>query len=58
MDDTQLIGLITTSVSNFGFPIVITAYLLIRFERRIDTLNSTFIELHQAIKEEAGKKKL
>jgi hypothetical protein len=56
MDDAQLISLITSSISNFGFPIVITAYLLTRFERRIDTLNSSIIELLQAIKEEVGKK--
>ncbi|MBE9916354.1 YvrJ family protein [Paenibacillus donghaensis] len=55
MEDSQLITLITNSISNFGFPIVITVYLLYRFEKRIDALNSSIIELLQAIKEEVRK---
>jgi|HigsolmetaGSP12D_1036236.scaffolds.fasta_scaffold00353_16 hypothetical protein len=55
MNDTQLISLITSSISNFGFPIVITAYLLTRFEKRIDALNASILELLQAIREEVRK---
>ncbi|WP_281888921.1 YvrJ family protein [Paenibacillus sp. YYML68] len=55
MEDAQLISLITTSISNFGFPIVITAYLLTRFEKRLDALNASIIELLQALKDEVRK---
>ncbi|WP_141771632.1 YvrJ family protein [Bacillus sp. 491mf] len=30
----------STSIGNFRFPIVISIYLLIRFEKRIDTLTT------------------
>jgi hypothetical protein len=56
MNDVQLVNLITSAISNNAFPIVITAYLLTRFEKRIDTLNASIIELLQAIKEGVGKK--
>lgn len=56
MDNTQFISLVTTSISNFGFPIVLTAYLLIRFEKRIEALNSSIIELLQVIKEGVNNK--
>ncbi|HWO95593.1 YvrJ family protein [Paenibacillus ehimensis] len=50
MDDTQTISLITNSISNFGFPIAITAYLLTRFEKKIDGLNSSILELTQTLR--------
>lgn len=56
MEDTQLVTLITTSISNFGFPIVLTGYLLMRFEKRIETLNNTILELLQVIREEVRNK--
>nr|WP_213486161.1 YvrJ family protein [Thermobacillus xylanilyticus] len=42
MEESSIISLITTSISNFGFPIVITGFLLLRFEKKIESLNSTF----------------
>ncbi|MGL5821996.1 MAG: YvrJ family protein [Sarcina sp.] len=36
-------------VSNLGFPIAVTAYLLIRFEKKIDTLNENILNLNNNI---------
>ncbi|MFD0870932.1 YvrJ family protein [Paenibacillus residui] len=49
-DTSQLISIITSVISNFGFPIAITAYLLLRFEKRIEILNNKISELIEAIK--------
>ena len=37
-------------IGNFGFPIAITVYLFIRFERKIDKLESVIMELSEVIK--------
>ncbi|MFJ8458939.1 MULTISPECIES: YvrJ family protein [Lysinibacillus] len=37
-------------VGNFGFPIAITVYLFIRFERKIDKLETVIMELSEVIK--------
>lgn len=37
-------------LGNFGFPILIAVYLLIRFERKIEALTSVIIELKNSIK--------
>jgi hypothetical protein len=37
-------------VGNFGFPIAITIYLFIRFERKIDKLETVIMELSEVIK--------
>lgn len=52
MNDTQLLTLVTTLVGNFGFPIVITGYLLLRFEKKIEALITTIQDLRQAIGKE------
>lgn len=39
------------AVGNLGFPIVITSYLLIRFERKIENLNNNIQELAQVIRD-------
>lgn len=57
MEESSLISLVTTSISNFGFPIVITGFLLLRFEKKIECLNNTIIDLIQVIRNEVGKKK-
>lgn len=57
MEESSLISLVTTSISNFGFPIVITGFLLLRFEKKIESLNNTIIDLIQVIRNEVGKKK-
>jgi hypothetical protein len=36
--------------NNYGFPMVIAAYLLIRFETKLDSLASCISELNQSIK--------
>jgi hypothetical protein len=36
-------------VSNFGFPIVISAYLLVRIEGRLNELSSSISELAKAV---------
>lgn len=33
MDQAQLITVISTTIGNFGFPIVLTGYLLLRLEK-------------------------
>ncbi|GBF11074.1 YvrJ family protein [Tepidibacillus infernus] len=39
------------AIGNVGFPIVIAIYLLIRFEKKIDTLRQSIDQLGQAIRE-------
>ncbi len=41
---------------NFGFPIVITLYLLIRFEKKIENLQLAIQDLIKVIKESGGSK--
>jgi hypothetical protein len=36
-------------MSNFGFPIVISAYLLVRIEGRLNELSSSISELAKAV---------
>lgn len=38
-----------TAVSNFGFPIVVAGYLLLRFENKIEKLNDTITQLEGSI---------
>ncbi|WP_432760164.1 YvrJ family protein [Lysinibacillus zambalensis] len=37
-------------MGNFGFPIAITVYLFIRFERKLDKLEAVIMELSEVIK--------
>lgn len=37
-------------IGNFGFPIAITVYLFVRFERKLDDLESVILELSNVIK--------
>ncbi|GIP40551.1 hypothetical protein J31TS4_38310 [Paenibacillus sp. J31TS4] len=67
--EQQIITLLTTAIGNFGFPIVITSYLLLRFEKKIEgatlmqvrleekieKLNSTIQDLVHVMKEGARK---
>ncbi len=36
-------------VSNFGFPIVVSAYLLVRIEGKLNELSSSITELAKAV---------
>jgi Trk-type K+ transport system membrane component len=38
-------------LGNFGFPIAITVYLFIRFERKLETLEAVIVQLGEVIKE-------
>nr|WP_081472495.1 YvrJ family protein [Ornithinibacillus scapharcae] len=40
-----------SAVSNFGFPIVMTFYLFIRFEKKIDKLENVIVQLSNVIKD-------
>ncbi|WP_405096984.1 YvrJ family protein [Oceanobacillus sp. FSL H7-0719] len=37
-------------VGNFGFPIAITVYLFVRFERKLDDLEKVILELSSVIR--------
>ncbi|MGI6120009.1 MAG: YvrJ family protein [Desulfosporosinus sp.] len=36
-------------VGNFGFPIVVSAYLLVRIEKKLDELSASITELAKAV---------
>ncbi|MGG4267789.1 YvrJ family protein [Peribacillus simplex] len=38
-------------VSDIGFPIIVTLFLLHRIERKLDTLNDTLVELPDRLRE-------
>ncbi|MGM0940283.1 MAG: YvrJ family protein [Bacillota bacterium] len=37
-------------IANFGFPIAITIYLFVRFERKLDKLETVILQLSEVIK--------
>ena len=41
---------IVTIISNVGFPVAIAIYLLIRFEKRIESLTEAITQLQQIMK--------
>lgn len=38
------------AVGNFGFPVVLSAYLLVRIENKLEALNSSIISLAEAVR--------
>ncbi|KAF0817707.1 MULTISPECIES: YvrJ family protein [unclassified Cytobacillus] len=44
------IAQIISIMGNFGFPVAIAIYLLIRFEKRIESLTTAITELQKIIK--------
>ena len=42
-------------IESLGFPIVLSIYLLFRFEKKIDKLDDTISQLNQSIKETIEK---
>ncbi|WP_197143279.1 YvrJ family protein [Lysinibacillus sphaericus] len=42
-------------IGNFGFPIAITVYLFIRFEKKIDKLEAVIMGLSEVIKSLTNK---
>lgn len=51
MEVQELINLIT----NVGFPVAVSAYLLIRLEKHIDTLNTSINKLSTIVSTKLGK---
>ena len=43
-------------INNGAFPIVVVGYLFLRFEKKIETLNTNVLELLREMKEEIRKK--
>ena len=43
-------------IGNFGFPIALTIYLFVRFERKIEELEKVIIELSTVIRNFSKKK--
>jgi len=46
-----------TIIGNFGFPIAITVYLLLRFEKKIDSLTCAIEGFEEAIHSFMGEKR-
>lgn len=44
-------------ISDVGFPIVVTLYLLHRIERKLDTVNESILTLPERLKEQPIMKK-
>lgn len=42
-------------IGDLGFPIVITVYLLVRFEKKIEALTTAIQDLKEVIKPQTGK---
>jgi len=58
--DEQPFSSLLTAVSQVGFPIVITGYLLVRFEKKLESLNESISKLTEVInqnKSEDGHEK-
>ncbi|WP_081890309.1 YvrJ family protein [Paenibacillus tyrfis] len=51
MNNSDWSTFLINAISNFGFPIVITGYLLLRFEKKIENLNDSIQNLAQVIRE-------
>ncbi|MNW57441.1 YvrJ protein family protein [compost metagenome] len=49
LEDTQPLAYILTAISQVGFPIVITGYLLIRFEKKLEVLTDSILRLTEVI---------
>lgn len=45
MDNSQFL----TAISQVGFPIVLTAYLLLRFEKKLEILTESILKLMEVI---------
>ncbi|MCP1311355.1 YvrJ family protein [Paenibacillus tyrfis] len=54
--DQEVLTIFSTAVGNLGFPIVITGYLLLRFEKKMDRLNETIQELLKFKREEISRR--
>lgn len=50
MITTEDIPMWITLIGNFGFPIAITVYLFVRFEKKLDKLEIVILQLSEVIK--------
>lgn len=46
---------VLTAIANYGFPILIAVYLLVRMEQKIESLDKAISELNQSIKNLCAK---
>lgn len=51
MDHADWPSFIITAIGNFGFPIVITSYLLLRFEKKMEKLSESIQVLAQVMRD-------
>jgi hypothetical protein len=56
VDQSQVVAMLTTVIGNVGFPIAVTGYLLLRFEKKLDILTNAMQDFKIAVKEESEKK--
>lgn len=47
--DTTYIEVFISAVGNFGFPLVLAVYLLLRFEKKIEVLTDAISNLREVI---------
>lgn len=47
--DAVFIETLISTIGNFGFPLVLAVYLLLRFERKIETLTDAISNLKEVI---------
>ncbi|RUS46741.1 YvrJ family protein [Cohnella sp. AR92] len=55
MEESQTLTYLLTAVSQVGFPIVLTGYLLIRFEKKLETLTESILRLTEVIKKNSSE---
>ncbi|MCM3635884.1 YvrJ family protein [Paenibacillus camelliae] len=55
MQDTSLLSMLTSFISELGFPIAVSAFLLLRFEKKIEALSERVNALTQTLREEREK---
>lgn len=55
MDNTNALSYFLTAISQVGFPIVLTGYLLLRFEKKLDILTETMLRLIDVIHNKASE---
>ena len=53
MVTSETLNSLSGLIGNLGFPIVITLYLFIRFEKKLDQMNGKIERLEQAVKDTA-----
>jgi YvrJ protein family len=55
MDSSDPISYFLAAVNQIGFPIVLTGYLLLRFEKKLELLTSTILKLIEVINKEVSE---